>query len=46
MMQYLAANPADPDAREFSARMQNWHEAYLKWGRTTLGFGYYLLSRP
>jgi SAM-dependent methyltransferase len=46
MMQYLAANPADPDAREFSERMQNWHEAYLKWGRATLGFGYYLLSRP
>jgi SAM-dependent methyltransferase len=46
MMQYLAANPDDPDAREFSERMQSWHKAYLKWGRTTLGFGYYLLSRP
>lgn len=45
MMQYLAANPDDPDAAAFSKRMQDWHSAYLQWGRATLGFGYYLLSR-
>lgn len=45
MMQYVAANPGDPDAKAFSGRMQTWHHAYLKWGRATLGFGYYLLSR-
>jgi SAM-dependent methyltransferase len=46
MMRYLAAHPEDPEAEAFSARMQNWHMAYLKWGRATLGFGYYLLMKP
>lgn len=45
MMQYLAANPDDPDAAKFLKRIQDWHGAYLQWGRATLGFGYYLLSR-
>jgi SAM-dependent methyltransferase len=45
MMQYLAANPGDPDAMKFSKRMQDWHSGYVQWGRMTLGFGYYLLSR-
>jgi SAM-dependent methyltransferase len=45
MMQFVAAHPDDPDARAFSERMQAWHKAYLKWGRATLGFGYYLLSK-
>lgn len=45
MMQYLEANPHDPDAAKFLKRMQDWHSAYLHWGRATLGFGYYLLSR-
>jgi SAM-dependent methyltransferase len=46
MMRYLAAHPGDPEAQAFTARMQNWHMAYLKWGRSTLGFGYYLLMKP
>jgi SAM-dependent methyltransferase len=45
MMQYLVANPDDPDAVAFSKRMQDWHSGYLQWGRATLGFGYYLLAR-
>jgi SAM-dependent methyltransferase len=45
MMQYLATNPDDPDSEGFSLRMQRWHQAYLEWGRATLGFGYYLLAR-
>ncbi|MEQ5838637.1 class I SAM-dependent methyltransferase [Paraburkholderia acidicola] len=45
MMQYLASHPDDPDSAEFSLRMQRWHQAYLDWGRATLGFGYYLLAR-
>ena len=45
MMQYLASHPDDPDLAEFSLRMQRWHQAYLDWGRVTLGFGYYLLER-
>jgi hypothetical protein len=43
MMRHLADHPDDPEAEAFSARMQSWHMAYLKWGRATLGFGYYLL---
>ncbi|HEY1997049.1 class I SAM-dependent methyltransferase [Paraburkholderia sp.] len=46
MMRYLGDHPDDPEAAAFSARMQNWHMAYLKWGRSTLGFGYYLLMKP
>ncbi|MGH8782398.1 SAM-dependent methyltransferase [Paraburkholderia sp.] len=46
MMRYLATHPDDPDAERFSNRMQQWHGAYLRWGRATLGFGYYLLARP
>ncbi|WP_322092307.1 SAM-dependent methyltransferase [Paraburkholderia bannensis] len=46
MMQYLATHPDDPDAKAFTTRMQTWHSAYLKWGRSTLGFGYYLLLKP
>ncbi len=45
MMQYLAKNPDDPDSGKFLKRMQDWHSSYLHWGRATLGFGYYLLSR-
>jgi SAM-dependent methyltransferase len=46
MMRYLADHPDDPEGEAFSVRMQNWHLAYLKWGRATLGFGYYLLMKP
>jgi SAM-dependent methyltransferase len=45
MMQYLATHPDDPDSAKFLKRMQDWHNSYLLWGRATLGFGYYLLSR-
>jgi SAM-dependent methyltransferase len=45
MMQYLATNPDDPDSATFLKRMQDLHSSYLHWGRATLGFGYYLLSR-
>jgi SAM-dependent methyltransferase len=45
MMRYLATHPDDPDSAKFRKRMQDWHHSYLQWGRSTLGFGYYLLSR-
>ena len=35
----------DLEAR-LTADAQRWHDAYLRWGRQTLGFGYYLLRRP
>jgi SAM-dependent methyltransferase len=40
---FLAAHPDDPDAAQFRSRIDAWRDAYLRWGRTTLGFGLYLL---
>jgi SAM-dependent methyltransferase len=34
--------PEDIDAAEIAAASQRWHDAYLRWGRDTLGFGWYL----
>lgn len=38
-------HPDDPDATELLETSQRGHQAYLRWGRDTLGFGYYLLRR-
>jgi hypothetical protein len=27
-------------------RIRRWRDAYLRWGRDTLGFGVYLFHRP
>ena len=27
-------------------RIRRWRDAYLRWGRDTLGFAVYLFSRP
>lgn len=43
---WCEANPDDPDAPGFRAHIEAWRAAYLSWGRTTLGFGVYLLKRP
>lgn len=43
---YTYQNPDDPDASVMRERIQKWREVYLKWGRTTLGFGLYLFLRP
>jgi len=29
-----------------AARIRRWHDAYLRWGRATLGFGFYFLLKP
>lgn len=42
MMRYLNNNPDDPDYNEMKIRMENWRDAYYKWGRETLGYGIYL----
>ncbi|MFJ2987591.1 SAM-dependent methyltransferase [Collimonas sp. NPDC087041] len=46
VMRYVASRPNDPDAEGFRKRIQDWHAAYLQWGRATLGFGYYLFEKP
>lgn len=45
MMRYITAHPEDPDAAAFGERAQSWHNNYLESGRSTLGFGYYLLEK-
>jgi hypothetical protein len=46
MERYLDANPDDPDSGAMALRIRAWHDAYLRWGRDTLGFGFYVLLKP
>lgn len=41
--EFVSENPHDPDAEAMLQRIRPWREAYLRWGRDTLGFGLYLL---
>jgi SAM-dependent methyltransferase len=43
---YVREQPDDPDARAMLERSRRWRDAYLKWGRDTLGFAAYLFYRP
>jgi len=43
---YADAHPEDPEAPAMAQRIAAWHEAYLTWGRATLGYGYYVLQKP
>ncbi|MBN2415993.1 class I SAM-dependent methyltransferase [bacterium] len=44
---YARTCPDDPDAAELVERVQNEREAYLRWGRDTLGWAIYMFrSRP
>jgi ubiquinone/menaquinone biosynthesis C-methylase UbiE len=42
---WVRAHPDDPDAEAMTARSRAWRDAYVKWGRETLGFGVYVLRR-
>jgi ubiquinone/menaquinone biosynthesis C-methylase UbiE len=39
-------HPQDPDALPFRERIRAWRECYRRWSRDTLGFGFYLFSKP
>jgi len=39
-------HPGDPDAQPFLERIRAWRECYRRWSRSTLGFGFYLYSKP
>ena len=41
-----AENPDDSSAAKKLKLRREWMEAYLKWGRDTLGFGIYLFQKP
>jgi len=43
---FAAAHPSDPDVPAMLARIRPWREAYLRWGRPTLGFALLLWRRP
>lgn len=45
VMDYLGRNPGDPSAEAMFSRIDNWRQAYLKWGRDTLGFGLCLFRK-
>ena len=42
----VAHGPLDPEATAKLHRRRFWMEAYLQWGRDTLGYGTYLFQRP
>jgi len=43
--QYALSNPDDPDVPALLDRVETTREAYLKWGRDTLGFALYLFRK-
>jgi SAM-dependent methyltransferase len=43
---YAREQPDDPDVPAMVERSRRWRDAYLRWGRETLGFAAYLFYRP
>jgi SAM-dependent methyltransferase len=43
---YAREQPEDPEVPAMQERIHKWRDAYLRWGRDTLGFGIYLFHRP
>lgn len=43
---HVATHAYDPDAAEMRDYIVRWRDAYLRWGRSTLGFAVYLFQRP
>lgn len=44
MLEWCQNNPEDPETAEYLALTDSWYAAYLRWGRNTLGFGFYVAS--
>lgn len=42
---HVREHPDDPDVSAMLDRIRTWRDAYLRWGRGTLGFGCYLFLR-
>jgi len=42
---FAAEHPDDPDCDAMLTRIRRWRDAYLRWGRDTLGFGFYLFRK-
>ncbi len=43
---YAREMPDDPDVPAMIERIRRWRDAYLRWGRDTLGYAVYLFYRP
>ncbi len=43
---YAREQSEDPDVPAMLERIRRWRNAYLRWGRDTLGFALYLFYRP
>ena len=43
---YAALHADDPSMAEMVKRRRVWRDGYLRWGRSTMGFGFYLFSKP
>lgn len=41
-----AENPDDLAAADKLTAIRKWHAGYLRWGRSTMGFGFYLFMKP
>ncbi len=46
VQRYVREHPTDVDAPAMQQRITQWHTMYLQYGRSTLGFGFYLLQKP
>jgi SAM-dependent methyltransferase len=42
---FVENHPEDPDAQAIFTRINSWRDAFLRWGRATLGFGLYLQQK-
>jgi SAM-dependent methyltransferase len=43
---FAREQPDDPDVPAMLEQIHRWRDAYLRWGRDTLGFAIYLFYRP
>ncbi len=43
---YCAQHPNEPENETMLRRIRRWHSHYLRYGRDTLGFGFYLFRTP
>jgi SAM-dependent methyltransferase len=44
MSRFLTENPTDPEFEAFRQRSETWYNAYLRWGRETMGFALFLFQ--
>ena len=42
----VRAHAGDPLRAQTLERNRKWRNEYLRWGRSTMGFGFYLFAKP